>query len=51
MAVGVTPESKNIHSQNRVIVFERVGKDKAHDRNGSDTLVFWGRFPSGLCKK
>ncbi len=32
-------------------MLERVLKDKGHDHNGSDTLVFWGWFPSGLCKK
>ncbi len=35
---------------NSVIVFARVWKDKDHHRNGSDTLVFWWWFPSGLCK-
>ncbi len=35
---------------NSVIVSERVSKGKGHDRNGSDTLVFGGRFPSGLGK-
>ncbi len=32
-------------------VFERVWRDKGHDCNGSDTLVFWGWLPFGLCKK
>ncbi len=35
---------------NSVIAFERVWTGKGHDRNGSDTTVFWGWFPSGLCK-
>ncbi len=32
------------------IVFERVWKDKGHDRNCSDTFVFWGWFPLGCVK-
>ncbi len=35
---------------NTVIVFERVWKDKGHDRNGSDTLVFGGNSPLGYVK-
>ncbi len=30
---------------NSVIVYARVWNDKGHDRNCSDTLVFWGDYP------
>ncbi len=36
---------------NSVIVFGRVSKNKGHDHNCSDTLVFLELFPSELCKK